>query len=634
MGDFLAILGAGSRASDLSRLLRERPFLAEREVETARFGWGAVTLLVAPGRGYRPGTRRGRFAGAVGRPRLMGVEHEARGDSGFADLFLERAETERLETLALSLTGMGAVLLADEGGLTVVTDRMGARPVYVGHDGDGRLVAVGSHVESLARVCARERDFDLVSLGELIVHNYVTWPWTSREGIRELEPGSITRFEARDPEPRVESRVYWEPHEPEVFPGEDELGEHLVSALREAGEDVTRGCSRVAVTLSGGKDSRAVMGAVPRERLAAGLTYCTRENRETDVARRVAESFGVPQVLVRRDGEFYSRLLAEGTRLLGTELRSNAHGMCVAENELSTSFDVVLGGQLSDTLLKDHFMPLDERERLRRKAAIERLKRVAKRALGRDTRASASVASTLGRGQVAWAVKPEIREEMAGRRSARLDRVRRLRPRTAEEWTRFWPVSRQDDSSHILGNSRLFASDTLFLHNSILEAARVASPEARVGGRLADRAFMRFYGVAAEIEDANTGLPMTAPERRVRARQRRLRRDPAARAAFKRLPQSGEPWNDVQGSWVDAELLQKLSPGWEGHRERAIACPEVADLLAGVLELPAREVIAAYDERLPATANQMVMQIAWLVGSTAARCAGVGPAPLATESKR
>jgi len=192
MGDFLAILGAGSRASDLSRLLRERPFLAEREVETARFGWGAVTLLVAPGRGDRPGTRRGRFAGAVGRPRLMGVEHEARGDSGFADLFLERAETERLETLALSLTGMGAVLLADEGGLTVVTDRMGARPVYVGHDGDGRLVAVGSHVESLARVCARERDFDLVSLGELIVHNYVTWPWTSREGIRELEPGSIT----------------------------------------------------------------------------------------------------------------------------------------------------------------------------------------------------------------------------------------------------------------------------------------------------------------------------------------------------------------------------------------------------------------------------------------------------------
>ncbi len=578
-----------------------------------RLAWGEVEVIVSPGRGNEPVLRDRRFAFPVGRPRFMGVEHEARGEAGFAETLLDRLDQSSERGVALSLTGMGVAVVAEADGLKVITDRMGSRPIYVGYGGAGEVRSVGSHLESVASASGRAADFDLVSLGELIIHNYVSFPFTSRGGVFELEPGSVTVI--RGDGIRAETRSYWRPIEPRKWPGEDECRDRLVGAMAAAGADVTRGCAKVAVTLSGGKDSRAVMGTIPRDRLAAGLTYCTRENRETDVARRVAESFGVPQVLVRRDPDFYGRLLRAGSALLGTELRADAHGICIAEAGLGNAFDLVLGGQLSDTLLKDHFMQRDRRDRLVKKPIEERLKAFAKSALGIRRGGPLSAENTLGRESAAWALKAEVREQVEARRAERLARVSECRPVTGSEWFRFWPVSRQDDSGHTLGNSRLMPSDTLFLHNAILEVACELSPEVRVGDRVADLAFASFYGESVRIENANTGLPLTASVRQRRKHERRMWRDSRAKAEFKRLPASSHPWNDVQGSWVDSGVLQRESPDWRAYRTEVLASRPALDVLDEVLAFPAREIVAAYDARLPATANQMVIQLGLVIGS-------------------
>ena len=49
------------------------------------------------------------------------------------------------------------------------------------------------------------------------------------------------------------------------------------------------------------------------------------------------------------------------------------HGLCIPEAGLAEKFDVILGGQLSDTYLKDHYMPKWQREHFRPKGPKERL---------------------------------------------------------------------------------------------------------------------------------------------------------------------------------------------------------------------------------------------------------------------
>ncbi len=613
MTDFLVQFGPPHDADNAVRVLRERPHLDTRPAERFDLPWGRVWVIPPPGAGYRPARVGGTLIAAAGRPRLSGIEHEAGGDAGFAAAWADLVGRGSVGDAAGRLTGMGVVLLAGDAGVRVITDRLGSRPAYIARDHQGGIRAAGTHLESVAAAAGRACDFDPVSLGELIVHNYITFPHTSRVGITECDPGSVTSVAVDGG--RIETEAYWTPDEPGVWPGERAIFDELVEALRAAGEDVTLGCARVAVTLSGGKDSRLVMGVVPRDRLAAGLTYCTRANRETDVARRVAEAFGVPQVLVKRDPDFYAALLDRGASLLGTELRANAHGLCIADNALAGEFDLILGGQLSDTLLKDHFMPVARREALRHKPLGERARTLVKKMLGRSAPPAVSTQSTLGREQVEWVLDDAILDAVRERRRRRLGEVRAVRPETAEEWFRFWPASRQDDSSHTLGNSRLYPADTLFLHAGILDVARRLAPALRVGGGLADRAFARFYGPSARVENANTGLPLDAPAWRVRAHEKRLWRNPDAKTAFKRLPPSDTPWNDVQGSWVDSRMLQMRSPTWAGYRRELLDCPPAVTLIDSVLSVSGRDVIAEYDDRLPATANHLVMQIARVVRS-------------------
>jgi asparagine synthetase B (glutamine-hydrolysing) len=491
----------------------------------------------------------------------------------------------------------------------LMTDRLGFRAAYVARDGAGRVTAAGTHVEALAAFTGLAEEFDTASLGELIVHNYVTFPHTTRRGISELPPASL--ITVAPAEGRIDVRRLWAPAEPARDPSARAVADELEQALRHAGEDITRGSRRVAVTLSGGKDSRAVLGAMPHDRVAACLTYCTRENRETEVARRVAEAHGVPHVLVRRDPEFYARLLEEGSHLLGTEVRANAHGMCLLDAGLQDEYDLIVGGQLSDTLLKDHFMPPAEYERLRPRSWREVFGGL-RPGSGRGRTADASVANTRGRHALEVILRDDMREAVAARREARLREVREIRPRSAEEWFRFWPCSRQDDCAHSMGNSRLFAWDVLFMHTAVVDVAARIPPRLRCDGALSSLVFSRLYGPAAGIEDANTGLPMNAPESAVRRRVRTLRRDTGVRREFRRLSGSDAPWNDIQGSWVDSEVLQRQAPRWQAYRSRLRGSPAL-DVIAPLLRVDAAKVVGEYDGSLPHTTNQMIMQLALVI---------------------
>ena len=615
MSDFVLQFG-GAIHSMTADLLRKRPGLREREIDAYSFEFGQVVVQRSADIRYDSYRDDKGLWIAIGRPIFLGDSRLGEESGAFCRRLSSLWSQEGARGVFDRLSGMYVVLRVGDDSVDVITDLMGIRPVYEGKDRGGRIVTLGSFVEAVACGCDRLTDFDRVSLGELLVYKSITFPYTSRCGIRELDPGSIHRYSwsaAGEVSHSVE--VVWRPTEPDECASESQLGDDLESAIRQSAEDITRDVDRAAVTLSGGRDSRLILAALPEAKRAGAITFVTRENRETEVARQIAESLGVPQYLAHRDPEFYADLLKRGTDLLGTELRADAHGLCIIDNHLQDQFDVIIGGQLSDTYLKDHFMPRERKESLRHKGVSERMKGIVRGVLGVERlRPIRHRVGVVVRDPFSLVGK-DIVEEMVLRRRRRMEEVREVRPRSAEEWINFWPTSRQNDTSHILGNSRIYSADGLFMHRHVIETAIRLPDEFCYRGRLANEIFARVYKDLAKIVNANTGLPAGASMRQERHREKKMWRDRKAKEQFSRLSTSAHPWNDVQSSWVDFELMQKMSPRWQSYRaeitsESNRGSEEAMMFLRGVITEDPVVLLSQYHDEWGVLVNRVAMQIA------------------------
>ncbi|MEM9374543.1 MAG: asparagine synthase-related protein, partial [Planctomycetota bacterium] len=437
LSDLIVILGDQPTA-DIAGRLMARPGLDAARVERHAFPWGSVLVQTTFGDTHAPIDRSNPVF--VGRPVVRAAKHDHDASPGCV-MRKQGGLSVAAESISETLSGMFAAFEFDETGIRVLTDRMGFRPVYIGHDANGEVRSIGTHAECVAAASGTGDAIDEISIAELLVHNDITFPFTTRKTTCELPPASVTTFDVVSG--NLESTVLWEPVEPKHFPPASEMRARMREAMLEAGRDLTRGCERIGVLLSGGADSRAVLGAVlaavddPRH--VTGLTYVTRDNNETAVAARVAEMGRCRHVLVRRDEHYFPRMLRRGPALIGSELRGNCHGLGIADNRLADRFDAVIGGQLSDTMLKDHFMDITTRAKLRRTGLKHRI-RQAIPGLRRPLPVSPP-GHTTGRAQLEPVLTEEMRTRVRARRAQRLAEVQRIRPTTGAVWHRFWPGS-------------------------------------------------------------------------------------------------------------------------------------------------------------------------------------------------
>ena len=598
MSDFIIQFGASITSDKIVEALGQRPWLKDRPIHSKVYAWGQLILQESPGVGYAPCVDMASLVGCVGRPRFL---NDNKLSKDFC-LILAKQWNDSIDPKGLlnSLTGMFSLVKVSAQKISILTDHMGAQPVYCAHSANGKLVGIGTDVEALAILSDRQQDFDPISLGELLVHNNVSFPFTSRNGITEFNPASIINISFNDLAPIIDETVLLTPDEPDS--PEKGLVDELVERMRAAGSDIAQSVDSIGVTLSGGLDSRAVLAVLPKEKVTA-ITYVTHENYETDTAQAVAKKFGCEHVFARRSEDYFTRLLLDqGPSILGTERRAMLHGLCIPESGLSNKFDVILGGQLSDTYLKDHYMPKWQREYFRPKGPKERLGIVLRKVLNIPQPVHLpGIGSNLGRYRLEKYLSAEIRQQVRARRAHRLDEVKKIRPSTAEEWVKFWPTSRQDDLAHIMGNSKLFAFETLFLHRYITEFATKLLPESRYSGSVASQAFAILYGELGHIHDANTGqLPGAGKRRGV------------SLPALSTKPQGSKVWNNVPNSWFDMVALQKYAPEWQEKRLE-LEMSDALDILDPVIDLPASQLIANYSEDLGPTFNQMFFQLALMI---------------------
>jgi asparagine synthase (glutamine-hydrolysing) len=156
------------------------------------------------------------------------------------------------------LDGMFAFALWDEraGRLILARDRLGKKPLFVAHHGDGTL-SFASELGALLLDERIARDVDETALAEYLQYGYIPSPRTILRGVTKLEPGTMLTWE---PSGRVQRRRYWQldfgpKHRLSYADALEEFQQRSLVAVRERlVSDVPLG-----VFLSGGVDSSFIL---------------------------------------------------------------------------------------------------------------------------------------------------------------------------------------------------------------------------------------------------------------------------------------------------------------------------------------------------------------------------------------
>lgn len=216
-------------------------------------------------------------------------------------------------TAAISrLDGAFGLAAEDDGGIVLVRDALGERPLYYANLGGATVFA--SEIKALLTHPDLEVRPNLASLSALLVFSFIPGPDTMFEGVRELEPGTFIRI--RPGEPLPEPTHYWNLRE-DVDPSwtDEDGAAHVAQLCREA---ITRRLPtdgrRVAVFLSGGVDSSAVVALMAEAGLAplcfsVGFGYG--QSNELAHARLVADHCGVDHRIIDVEPENFIDLLPQ-----------------------------------------------------------------------------------------------------------------------------------------------------------------------------------------------------------------------------------------------------------------------------------------------------------------------------------
>lgn len=253
---------------------------------------------------------------------------------------------------------VGLVYDREQDTVSVFTDRLGTWPLYHVETDDGAVV-FSSHIQSLDRYPPVTLSFD-----EEYVVQHLSWRGgpggikTPLRGVEAYQPGAITTCDLTDGTTDVET--YWRP----TFGSSAEFDDYssfvdaFVDRFRASVADRTRDRSkRYGILLSGGSDARLVLAALDDDLDVTAFHMADWMSKEARVAERVAMEKGVEFRLLRRDPEYYRRVLDRSPGMWNFQQRFNQAWAEGFAEEIRSEVDVLLTGHFSDTLFKGMFVP-------------------------------------------------------------------------------------------------------------------------------------------------------------------------------------------------------------------------------------------------------------------------------------
>lgn len=350
--------------------------------------------------------------------------------------------------------------------LEVVTDLMSFIPVY--QSGQSHTKVIGTHVDMVARVAECEDVQDPVSLADFVLHSVVTYPHTLYPGIKQISPASLHHWALADGV-TYQTQAYWLPRAESRYQSLDEAADDLRAGMQSYVNAVCEEMDRVAIFLSGGEDSRTVLGMVPRTCERDAVIFLDVMNREGRVAQAAARAYGAHFKMYPRGKLWYFDMLPACSDLVGRSAQyKHVHSYGFLKLAKLNGYRAVFGGFLSDTLVKAYHV--------RRKYVFNRFPFLPYLKAKDQKKRSLDKVSIVHSGVLA---------ELRARTDEHLEFVRSIRGwESAYEWFNLWPISMHSDMPFLYGNRRLFASYEPFMANSSVKVTAAVPQAWRMNRRL------------------------------------------------------------------------------------------------------------------------------------------------------
>lgn len=426
----------------------------------------------------------------VGEPfaRLPGAFPGAAAEDGRRRLVHTRLASGARDGWDEALDGQFAAFSVGKagGGGIAVTDLFAWIPVFASERRDPEpRVVVGTHADAVAEAAGVRDEIDPVSAAELLGFYAITPPRTLYPAVRQLPAGSVRAF-ASDGW-TGEPHAYWRPVEKNPFASVDEAAEALREALV---ADVALACEghrRVGIMLSGGEDSRAILGAVPDGVGVQAFIYTENPNREVRVAGRVARAYGASLRYGRREPGHDLRHFEAVAAMTGTQNQFiDVHGYGLHASMGIQAMPMVLGGFSSDALLKADNVPPKLAKRVRR-------------------------GETLGFRDLPMPPLPGVREEIVREAYARRDAYRRslaeIRPESADEWSYIYPLTQRRYAGNVHGNRRLWRAHEPFMSNPVVKIAAAVPQRWKIDRGLFFRAVRPLLAKSWYVPHSRNRMP-------------------------------------------------------------------------------------------------------------------------------
>ncbi|OHB54103.1 MAG: hypothetical protein A2Y07_05665 [Planctomycetes bacterium GWF2_50_10] len=448
------------------------------------------------------------------------------------------------------LNGAFAIMWADETGFCVVTDPMNFTQVFAGLGCGGEAAAFGTQQDLVAAVSDSGTNLDIVSIAQVLLTRYCTFPNTMYTNVAELKPGSVHGMNLKGACKAVcKNLSYWSvPDELRSGYSETELAEELSEAVAASVRDRAAG-GGVAVALSGGLDSRLVMAAVPKELECMGLTLCDELNRETKVAEKVAKGYGHAWFPLFREEDYLANNLVDIVKFIGFDCEFvHAHLFGFADL-INKKTKTLFTGDLFDTIIRAYcakdFIFCKQWGRGRpgyyKKVQFEYPYR-------QDNILDEFITDN---------IHQRLNARISGFYKANIDQKRS----SVAEWLKIYPFRHWVEAATWSAQRRVLPLKLVGADRRLLDFAFRCPVELKLGNKIFMMAAKKLLGSGLYIPSANDGIkPCSGEVRRMAERSIRKLQDMATgiMVKFGRKKVVQHSWHDYQMYWSQSKKIAQF----------------------------------------------------------------------------
>ena len=262
---------------------------------------------------------------------------------------------------ALSLDGEFIAVITNSDEIIIIGDRFASIPVF--HLADANSLVISFSYQPLWQWQSsnNQLDVDPLAFYEFLHFQRLFGESTFDKASRALPPAGLLRFNRSTSKVTVDR--FWLPNFAKRTDGLKAIAGDLADAVKESVKIKTSGANKPSLLLSGGMDSRLVLGGFAGRSQPHCITVGEIENNEVDVARELANISGAKHSFVGRSADHYSNIISSSVAA-GGGMYSFQHGHFY-DLEIPAT-DLIVHGHGFDYFFQGMYLPSSRRSLLGR----------------------------------------------------------------------------------------------------------------------------------------------------------------------------------------------------------------------------------------------------------------------------